>query len=147
MSVTLRKCALTASVVVVAALPALAGCKKDPPAPVVDAAPPPPPTQEAPTVLVPLEEDAGDDAGVDAGKKATGPYVNPNVARLKQCCNQLASEGKRLGSSPEAGLFVSAAAQCSAMASQVGASGNVPELGALRTLLAGRTLPAMCAGF
>ena len=40
-----------------------------------------------------------------------------------------------------------AAAQCSAMAGQAGATGNAPELGVLRTLLAGRTVPAVCAGF
>lgn len=132
------------------AMPLLVACpKKDPP--VADAAPPPPPPVEEASVtnLVPLEEDAGQEAGdADADvKKATGPYVPPNVARLKQCCNQLASEAKRLGASPEAGMFTTAAAQCNVMASQIGPSGNAPELGTLRTLLAGRTIPAICAGF
>ena len=131
------------------AMPLLAGCpKKEQPA-VVDAAPPPPPVEDAaPLVLVPVEEDAGADAGADAGpKKYTGPAVNANVARLKQCCAALGSQAKALGASPEAGMLQQAAAQCSAMAGQAGASGNAPELGVLRTLLAGRTVPAVCAGF
>lgn len=132
------------------AVPLLAACPKKE-TPTVDAAPPPPPPVEdaAPLVLVPVgEEDAGSDAGEDAGKpKWTGPAVNANVLRLKQCCNALGAEAKKMGASPEAGLLVQAAAQCSAMANQAGASGNAPELGVLRTLLAGRTLPAVCAGF
>lgn len=132
------------------AVPLLAACpKKDTPA-VVDAAPPPPPPVEdaAPLVLVPVEEDAGADAGADAGpKKYTGPAGNANVARLKQCCAALGTQAKQLGASPEAGMLQQAAAQCSAMAGQAGATGNAPELGVLRTLLAGRTVPAVCAGF
>ncbi len=138
-----------ATIAVFSAVPLLAACpKKETPA-VVDAAPPPPPPVEdaAPLTLLPVEEDAGVDAGVDAGKKYTGPAVNANVLRLKQCCTALGTQAKQLGSSPEAGLFVQAAAQCSALASQAGASGNAPELGVLRTLLAGRTVPAICSGF
>ncbi len=138
------------TVAVFSLVPMLAACpKKDPP--VADAAPPPPPPVEedaAPlTLLAVEEEDAGVDAGVDAGKKFTGTGVSTNVARLRQCCNQLANEAKRMGSSPEAGLFTTAAAQCSALVGQIGPSGNAPEMGALRTLLAGRTVPAVCAGF
>ncbi|HRG98785.1 MAG TPA: hypothetical protein PLR99_21185 [Polyangiaceae bacterium] len=125
------------------------GCKKDPP-PAVDAAPPPPPpdpVDSAPVDIAPMEEDAGVDAAdaAEAGKK--GPYVNPNVARLRQCCAQLRAEGKRLGLSPEAGFFTGAAAQCDAMAAQAGPSGTAPELGVLRTALQGRVLPATCARF
>lgn len=125
----------------------LAGCPKKDPAP-IDAAPPPAPAEDASTVLVPMEEDAGvPDTGTDAPVKYTGPAVNTNVARLKQCCAALAAEAKRMGSSPEAGMFASAAAQCSTMAAQAGPSGTAPELGALRTLLAGRTIPAVCGNF
>jgi hypothetical protein len=128
-------------------VPVLAGCpKKDPPVP--DAAPPPPPVEDVQTVLVPMEEDAGQVADADAGPpKYTGPAVNTNVARLKQCCNQLAVQAKAMGSSPEAGMFSAAAAQCNTMASQVAPSGTAPELGVLRGLLAGRNIPAICAGF
>lgn len=133
------------------AVPLLAACPKKEPVPVVDAsAPPPPPVEDAaPLVLVPVgEEDAGVDAGEDAGKpKWTGPAVNANVLRLRQCCNALGAEAKKMGASPEAGLLVQAAAQCSAMAGQAGARGSAPELGVLRTLLAGRTIPPVCSGF
>lgn len=131
------------------AIPMVAGCpKKEEPPAAPDAAPPPPPPDAAPTVLEPLEEDAGDDADADAEppKKAGGHY-NPNVARLKQCCNQLKSEAKRLGSAPEAGMLAAAAAQCSTMAAQVGPKGTAPEMGVLRGLLKGRTVPPVCRGF
>lgn len=70
-----------------------------------------------------------------------------NLARLKQCCAALAAEAKRLGASPEAGMLNSAAAQCTQLVTAAGPSGNAPELGALRTLLQGRNVPAICAGF
>lgn len=130
--------------------PLLAACPKKE-TPTVDAAPPPPPpVEDVQTNLIPMEEDAGEVADADADapvKKATGPAVNTNVARLKQCCSALAAEAKRMGSSPEAGMFTAAAAQCSTMATQIGPSGNAPELGALRALLTGRNIPAICAGF
>lgn len=96
-----------------------------------------------------MEEDAGEvaDAAADAPAKVTGRAVNPNVARLKQCCAALAAEAKRMGNSPEAGMFSAAAAQCSATVAQIGPTGNAPELGAIRGLLAGRSIPAICAGF
>lgn len=131
------------------ALPLLVACpKKETPA-APDAAPPPPPEDAGTTVLVPMEEDAGLDAGdadAEAGKKL-GPYVPTNVLRLKQCCGQLRTQAKSLGASPEAGMLMSAAAQCDAMASQVGPGGTAPEMGVLRNLLAGRNIPAACAGF
>lgn len=136
---------------IVGAVPMVTGCPKKEEAPAVpDAAPPPPePVDAAPTVLEPLEDDAGD-AGADAdaapAKKAGGGY-SPNVARLKQCCNQLSAEAKRLGASPEAGMLAAAAAQCSTLAGQAGPSGTAPELGVLRGLLQGRNVPAVCAGF
>lgn len=67
------------------------------------------------------------------------------LAQLRQCCTALAAEAKRLGSSPEAGVLASAAAQCTALAAS-GAGGTSPELGALRSLLAGRKVPPICAG-
>ena len=125
------------------------GCKEKPAA--VDAAPPPPPPPEvdaAPVDIVPMEEDAGVDAAdaADAAKKF-GPGGNLNVARLKQCCGQLRAEGKKLGMSPEAGLFSAAAAQCDGIAAQAGPTGTAPELGLLRTALQGRTVPGVCARF
>lgn len=136
------------ALVVASAVPFLTGCPKKE-TPTVDAAPPPAPPEEVQTTLLPMEEvavelDAGEDATV---KKAAGPAVNSNVARFKQCCSALAAEAKRMGSSPEAGMFSSAATQCSAMATQVGPSGDAPELGPIRALLAGRKVPAVCAGF
>ncbi len=130
------------------ALPLLVGCpKKSEPAP-FDAGPPPPPPQDANTNLIPMEEPL--DAGVedaDAGKpKYTGPGVSANVLRIRQCCNALGAEGKRLGGSPEGGMFTAAAAQCSTLAAQAGSTGTAPELAIVRQMLAGRTLPAACAG-
>jgi len=130
------------------AMPLLVACPKKPD-PVPDAAPPPPPPVEeaSTTVLVPIEEDAGIvDAAPDVVRRV-GPAVNTNVLRLRQCCNALAAEAKRLGNAPEAATLASAAAQCNALATQAGPSGTAPELGVLRGLLAGRTIPAPCAGF
>ncbi len=148
MALSLRRSVF--ALAIFSALPLLVACPKKDPPPAVDAAPPPPPpVEDSSTVLVPMEEDAGQDAGADAdaGKKATGPYVPTNVARLKQCCAQLRTQAKALGASPEAGMLMSAAAQCDTMASQVGPNGTAPEMGVLRNLLAGRNVPAACAGF
>ena len=132
------------------AVPLLVACpKKDPPA-VVDAAPPPPPEQDsAPLVLTTLEEDAGADADADAdaAKKATGPGVPTNVARLRQCCGQLRTQAKAMGASPEAGMIAAAAVQCDGLAAQAGPGASAPELGILKTALAGRNIPPLCAGF
>ncbi len=86
-------------------------------------------------------------AFADKGAAPSGPATNTNVARLKQCCNQLAIQAKAMPNSPEGGLFQQAAAQCNAMASALGPNANAPELGAIKTLLAGRNIPAVCAGF
>jgi hypothetical protein len=83
-----------------------------------------------------------EDKGAPAGAGGGG-----NAARLKQCCNQLAIQAKAMPNSPEGGLFQQAAAQCNAMAASLGPNGNAPELGAIKTLLAGRNIPAVCAGF
>jgi hypothetical protein len=84
------------------------------------------------------------DPGLKTAKAGTG---GGNGGRLAQCCAQLAAEARRLGASPEAGLLLSAAAQCTVLANQAGPNGTAPELGALRAALAGRNLPAVCAGF
>jgi hypothetical protein len=127
----------------------LVACPKKETPVVVDASPPPPPPDPdtGVTQLVPLEEDAGQ-PDADAGKpKWSGPGVNTNVARLKQCCNQLAITAKSMANSPEGAMLKSAADQCNAMAVQAGPTGTAPELGMLRGLLAGRTIPPACAGF
>lgn len=129
-------------------MPLLVACPKKE-TPVADAAPPPPPEPEASTVvLTPLEDDAGADAdAAEAGKKFTGTGVSTNVARLRQCCGQLRTQAKAMGASPEAGFLVGAAAQCDGLAAQAGPGANAPELGILKTALAGRNLPPICAGF
>lgn len=83
-----------------------------------------------------------EDKGAPAGAGGGG-----NLARLKQCCNQLAIQAKAMPNSPEGGVFAQAAAQCNAMAASLGPNANAPELGALKTVLAGRNIPAVCAGF
>ena len=44
-------------------------------------------------------------------------------------------------------MMASAATQCTALVNAAGPSGTAPELGAIRTALAGRNVPAICAGF
>ena len=123
---------------------ALAACDKHKPVPIVDAAPPAPTPAPTPETIAPVtDDDAGADAGVDAGHKPTGVFVDPKVARIKQCCGALRGQAKALGPSPEAGLFTGAAAQCDAIAAQAGAKGTAPELGFLPTL---RTVPPICQG-
>ena len=79
-------------------------------------------------------------------KGAAGQGGNATVIRLRQCCAALGAEAKRLGASPEAGMIAAAAAQCNTLAAAAGPNGTAPELGALRSLLAGRNVPAICAG-
>ena len=109
----------------------------------------PPSPRRAPSCSTPLEEDAGADADADAdaAKKATGPGVPTNVARLRQCCGQLRTQAKAMGASPEAGFLISAAAQCDGLAAQAGPNASAPELGILKAALAGRNIPPVCAGF
>ncbi len=83
----------------------------------------------------------------DPGLKVAGGTGNGNMARLTACCNVLNSEANRLGLSPEAGLLRGAAAQCAALVKQTAPNGTAPEAGLLRGLLAGRSVPAACAGF
>jgi hypothetical protein len=83
----------------------------------------------------------------DPGLKAKVGGGGGNVGRLSQCCTALAAEARRLGASPEAGMLNQAAVQCSALVAAAGPNGNAPELGVLRNALAGRPVPAVCAGF
>lgn len=85
-----------------------------------------------------------DDPGLKTAGATSGG--SGSLARLKACCAQLAAEAKRLGASPEAGVLASAAAQCNTLVANAG-SGNAPELGVLKTVLAGRNIPAVCSGF
>jgi len=83
----------------------------------------------------------------DPNKATKTAPANNSLARLRECCNQLSADAKRLGASPEAGVLASAAAQCIATVNAAGPNGTAPELGLIRNLLAGRNLPPMCAGF
>jgi len=129
-------------------MPLLVACPKKETPVLVEAAPPPPEVDAAPLVLTTLDEpDAAGDADADAAKKATGPGVSTNVARLRQCCGQLRTQAKALGASPEQGFLLGAAGQCDGLAAQAGPGTNAPELGILKAALAGRNLPPICAGF
>lgn len=86
-------------------------------------------------------------ASIDDPNKPAGGGGGGNLARLKQCCDALGRQAAALGNSPEAGLIKGVAAQCAAMVTAAGPNGNAPELGALKTMMAGRNLPAICAGF
>lgn len=132
---------------IAAAAPLLAACpKKDQPA-VVDAGPPPPPPVEAAVVdLTPIVEDAGPDVYEASAPKWTGPAPNPMVTRIKQCCAAIRAQAKALGASPEANMINTAAASCDALAAQAAASGNAPEFTAVKSLMQGKPLPAVCAG-
>ena len=123
------------------------GCPKKQP-PVVDAGePPPPPAASSVTELAPLTDDGGDDGGdaaPEAGKKWTGPGVNPNQAKIMACCNAMRAEARKLGPSPEAFQLTAASQQCDVFAKQVGPAGNAPELNQLRQVLRSVKLPAAC---
>lgn len=82
----------------------------------------------------------------DPAAKGAPAANGGNMARLRACCAAIGSEAARLGASPEGAMLVGAAAQCAAMVNGAGPNGNAPELGALRSLLAGRNIPG-CAGF
>jgi hypothetical protein len=133
------------AVAVLSAVPLLVACPKKETPVVIEAGPPPVVEEAGPTVIAPLEElDAGVDADAAPPKKFTGPAVNPNTARIKQCCNALRAESKKQGNPPEFGAVIGS---CDQMAAAAGTTGNAPELGALKGLMAGRTMPAVCAGF
>lgn len=122
------------------------GCPKKTPD-VVDSGPAAPEVVDSgPTVLAPLDDDAGDAAEAEAPKHGGGKPVNPNTARIKQCCNALRTQAKGLGTSPEANILLNVATQCDAFA-VAATSGNAPEFAAFRQMLVGHTLPASCQGF
>jgi hypothetical protein len=120
------------------------GCKPSHEAPAFDAAPPPPVVVDAaPAQLVPMDEDAG--STVDAAVAVVhhpGSGISTNQARAKQCCNALRAEGK---SDP---MLTAFAAQCDMVAMQMGptAGGQAPEFAAIRQLLKGHNIPAVCSG-
>jgi hypothetical protein len=128
----------------------LPACNKPPAAAVFDAGPPAAATDAAPTILVPLDEDAGStiDAAVAVVKRGVGPALSSNQTRAKQCCNALRTEAKTLGASPEANLLLGFAAQCDLVAMQIGPTSGVqsPEFAGIRQLLKGHSMPAVCSG-
>jgi hypothetical protein len=116
------------------------GCPKKP-APVEDAGEPPPAATPSVTSIAPLTDDGGDDAGDGsdgAHHGGYGPAVNPNQAKIKQCCNAM-----RATHDP---MFMAVAAQCDALAAQVGPSGSDPAFAQLRAILKGQKLPGACSG-
>ena len=54
------------------------------------------------------------------------------------------TESTKLGSSPEAFQITALAAQCDALAVQIGSQGNAPEFNQLRQILKSIKLPAAC---
>lgn len=131
---------------------ALLGCPKKDPVVVVDAAPAPtptPPPVDTQTSLTVLDEDGGADADADAAPiKYTGPAVNPNQLRIKQCCNALRTQAKSLGTAPEAAQVQQAAVLCDgvSMAVTSTSAGQAPEFAPVRQMLIGKTLPPLCQG-
>jgi hypothetical protein len=77
------------------------------------------------------------------GAKGGGGGGGDALAKLRQCCDALANEAKRQNNAPE---LLAASAQCRAIVAAAGPSGTAPELATVRTMLAGRNLPAACAG-
>jgi hypothetical protein len=129
-------------------LPAvILGCPKKPTPAVEDSGPPTPPPAPDVTELAPLTDDGGDDgpAEAEAGKKWTGPGLNPNQQKIKVCCNAMRAQAKQLGAgSPEAFQLNALAAQCDVLATQVGPQGNAPEFNQLRQMLKSVKLPPAC---
>ncbi|MBS2014819.1 MAG: hypothetical protein JST00_18160 [Deltaproteobacteria bacterium] len=78
----------------------------------------------------------------DANKPKPGGGGD-SLARLRQCCAAIAAEAARQGNAPE---LLSAAASCNMLVAAAGPNGNAPELAAVRAMLGGRQLPAVCAG-
>ena len=129
----------------------LLGCPKKDSPPVVEAGPAPTPTPtQTEAVLAPLDDDGGADAAdADAAKpRWTGPSLNTNQVRIKQCCNALRGQAKSLGTAPEAAQVAQAAAICDVASMNVGstAAGQAPEFAPVRQMLAGKTLPPVCQG-
>ncbi|MBX3228054.1 MAG: hypothetical protein KIT84_27485 [Labilithrix sp.] len=131
---------------IVGVVPTVASCNKKTEVVIVDAGEPPPPPPETPTELVPIEEEDAGEPDAEAAAPFKGPAVNPNVARVKACCNALAAQGNQNKNSPEGQMVLSAAAQCNAAAAHLGPNGTAPELAVMRQMLVGKTLPAVCQG-
>ncbi len=113
---------------------ACTSCKKPPP-PTPDAEAPPPAVSSGPVTLGTLDEDAGEDAdAAEAGKKWTGTGMNPNEARVRQCCAVLRSRIKQLGAMPEAAHLQILVQQCDAIAASVHQNPNAPELSAIKSM-------------
>jgi len=127
----------------------LIGCPKKAPPVVEDAgaASPPAATPEV-TELAPLIEDGGADAdAAGAAKRWTGGGgggSNANQLKVKACCNAMRDQAKKVGNSPEAFQVTAIAAQCDAVAVQIGPQGNAPEFNQLRQILKSIKLPAAC---
>jgi hypothetical protein len=82
---------------------------------------------------------------VAKGAKPGGAGGGGNsLERLRACCKALQQEAARQGNAPE---ITAAAANCNTLVAAAGPSGTAPELGALRAAMAGRNIPAICAGF
>jgi hypothetical protein len=99
------------------------------------------------TQLEPLDDDSGPEAAppAPAGHAGGGGSANANQYRIKQCCAAMRKQAAGMGASPEANILVGFAAQCDLIAAQA-VGGTAPEFGVLRQMIAGRTLPAACAG-
>jgi len=131
---------------------ALLGCpNKDKGTP--DAAPAPTPTPtptQTDTVLTALDDDAGPDgdAAEASRPKYTGPVMNANQIRAKQCCSALRNQAKTMGNSPEAAQLNQAAVFCDQAAMALGptAGGQSPEMAPMRQMLQGKTIPPVCQG-
>jgi hypothetical protein len=82
-------------------------------------------------------------ASIDDGNKPKVGGGGDSLARLRQCCAAIAAEAARQGNAPE---LLSAAASCNMLVAAAGPNGNAPELAAVRGMLGGRQLPAVCAG-
>jgi hypothetical protein len=127
--------------------PLLVACPKKENPVVVDAGPPPPPPMEAAVVdLTPIVEDAGPDVVEASAPRYGGTPTNTMSARIKQCCNAIRAQAKALGSSPEGNMILAAAASCDGLAAQAAATNNAPEFTAVKSLMQGKPLPAVCQG-
>jgi hypothetical protein len=99
------------------------------------------------TVLEPLDDDSGPEAGPTgpAKKGGGGGGGGTNAARIRQCCAAMRKQATNMGASPEANIVMGLAAQCDLVAAQA-AGGTAPEFGAFRQMISGRTLPSACSG-
>ncbi len=122
------------------------GCPKKAPPPVQDTPAPPPASAPTVTELAPLVDEAGvEDAAPEAApKRYAGPAVNPNQAKVEQCCNAMRAQAKQMGQSPESFQLNAAATYCDSVAKQVGPAGSAPEFAQIRAMLKSVKLPSAC---